>query len=149
MQTFLVWYICIFEFYMGSYFQHKQSPYFLHKLIYKFPPLLAPPVESAESPGWYSSTQSLHRGVAQVLHPVRHFAQALLSVRDHSDGQAGQQQEVQRGGQHCSKGEWAVLPESFVAHLASVTALRVFYSSGWNCTNPVMWCSSIRSSCQK
>ena len=41
----------------------------------------------------------------EILHAVRHLAQAFLPTGDHSDGQAGEQQEVQRGGQHRPQGE--------------------------------------------
>ena len=63
------------------------------------------PTASAESPGRHGPAQGLHRGVEEVLHPVRHPAQALLPAGDHSDGEAGEQQEVQRGGQHRQEGE--------------------------------------------
>lgn len=60
---------------------------------------------SVESPGRHGVAQSLHRWVEKVLHSVRHLAQAFLPAGNHSDGQTGQQQEVQCGGQHRPQGE--------------------------------------------
>lgn len=90
----------------------------MQKFVYKLPPLLPPPPESAEPSRWYSFTKSIYSGVAQVLHPVWYFAQAILSIRDYFNGQAGQQQEVECRRQYCSKGKWEVL-KGFVAHYSA------------------------------
>ena len=63
------------------------------------------PLAGVKSPGRHCVAEGLHRGVEEVLHTVRHLAEAFLSAGDHSDGQARQQQEVQRGGQHRPQGE--------------------------------------------
>ena len=63
------------------------------------------PSAGVESPGRHSAAEGVHRRVEEVLHAVRHPAQALLPAGDHPDGQAGQQQEDQRGGQHRTQGE--------------------------------------------
>lgn len=99
---------------MGKYFQYKVNLFFMQKFVYKIPPLLPPPPESAEPSRWYSFTKSIYSGVAQVLHPVWYFAQAILSIRDYFNGQAGQQQEVKCRRQYCSKGKWEVLKSSVV-----------------------------------
>lgn len=68
----------------------------------------------AEPPGRHSIAKSLHCGVEEVLHAVRHLAQTLLSAGDHTDGQTGQQQEDKHGGQHRTQGErreWEKTPK--------------------------------------
>lgn len=59
----------------------------------------------SEPPGRHGSAESLHRGVEEVLHAVRHPAQALLPAGDHADGETRQQQEDEHGGQHRTQGE--------------------------------------------
>lgn len=59
----------------------------------------------AEPSGRHSAAKGLHCRVAEVLHPVRHPAQTLLSVGDHAHGQTRQQQENKHGGQHRAQGE--------------------------------------------
>lgn len=60
---------------------------------------------SAEPPGRHRTAKSLHCGVEEVLHPVRHPAQTLLPAGNYPDGQTGQQQENKHGGQHRTQGE--------------------------------------------
>lgn len=59
----------------------------------------------AEPPGRHGAAESLHRGVEEVLHSVRHPAQTFLSAGDHANGQTRQQQENKHGGQHRPQGE--------------------------------------------
>lgn len=71
----------------------------------------------AEPPRRHGSAEGLHRGVEEVLHPVRHPAQTLLSAGDYADGQTRQQQEDEHGGQHCPQGETKGMKNSLKGEL--------------------------------
>lgn len=87
----------------------------------------------------------------EVLHTVWHLAQAFLPAGDHPHGQAGKQQEVQRGGQHRPQGEREKLPGDFSVVADSITVTDqpvVDVHCGYIVSNSALWlCLRLRPRC--